>query len=172
VADADSALLTAGRVGRPHGLDGSFYVTFANPGLLTEGATVTVAGRESVIVRRAGTDARPIVRLEGCEDREAAKALSREPLLVPRTAAPALGPDEWWEADLVGCQVVDADTPVGVVRGLLVLPSCEALEVERSERAGETMLVPMVRDAIRNVDVKARRIDVNLRFVEGEPVGA
>lgn len=170
--ETEGTLLTAGRVAKPHGLDGSFYVALAVPALLPPGAKVTVDGRDTVIVRRAGTDTRPIVRLDGCEDREAAKALSGQALLVPRGAAPTLGPDEWWEADLVGCQVVDAQTPVGVVRGLLVLPSCEALEVERSQRPGETVLVPMVRDAIRSVDVEQRRIDVNLRFVDGEPVSA
>jgi 16S rRNA processing protein RimM len=39
------------------------------------------------------------------------------------------------------------------------------LEVER-EGGGE-LLVPLVRDAVRSVDVAARRIDVDLGFLEG-----
>jgi 16S rRNA processing protein RimM len=46
---------------------------------------------------------------------------------------------------------------------MLPLPSCEALEVERDEGGG--LLVPMVRDAIRSVDMAARRIDVDLSFL-------
>ena len=67
--------LQAGRVGRPHGLDGSFYVTRPRPLLLGVGMQVTVDGRAAAIVRRAGTDKRPIVRLEGVHARDAAEAL-------------------------------------------------------------------------------------------------
>ena len=65
----DEPRLPAGRVGRPHGLDGSFYVTEARPALLAVGATVMVEGRELRITRRAGADARPIVALEGASRR-------------------------------------------------------------------------------------------------------
>ena len=43
------------------------------------------------------------------------------------------------------------------------MPSCEVLEVTRSD--GSELLIPMVRDAIRSVDVGDRKIDVNLAFV-------
>ncbi len=75
VADEVPHALGAGRVGRPHGLDGSFYVTVPRPRLLTLGTEVTVAGTTAPIVRRAGTDARPIVRLQGIDDRDSAEAL-------------------------------------------------------------------------------------------------
>ena len=42
----------AGRVGRPHGLDGSFHVVDAVPQLLTAGTPLTVDGRATEIVRR------------------------------------------------------------------------------------------------------------------------
>jgi 16S rRNA processing protein RimM len=156
--------LTAGVVGRPHGLDGSFLVQRARPELLAEGASVAVAGVAARIVRRSGMDARPIVRLEGCEAREDALRLRGERLMVARDRAPRLGPGEWWAEDLEGCRVVDDQRPVGVVRRLVALPSCEALEVERD--GGEHLLVPLVGDAVRNVDVEGGRIDVSLRFVD------
>lgn len=159
--------IEAGRVGRPHGLDGSFYVTGARPRLLAEGASVRVGGIHRRIVRRAGVEQRPIVRLEGVDGRAAAEALRGHPLSVDRSEAPALEGDEWWAADLEGCEVVDGARRVGVVRGLLELPSCEALEV-RVHGATEMLLVPMVRDAIRSVDVQAGKIEVNMSFLEGE----
>ena len=85
-----SGWLRAGRVGRPHGLDGSFHVVTPNAALIGVVSHLTVGGRELEIVRQAGTASRPIVRLEGCEDREAAEALRGEELLVPREAAPEL----------------------------------------------------------------------------------
>ena len=41
------------------------------------------------IVRRAGTDEQPVVRLRGCETREAAEALHGQPLQVALADAPA-----------------------------------------------------------------------------------
>ena len=157
--------LVAGRVGRPHGLDGSFHVVEPRAPLLRPDVPVAVAGGVRRIVRRAGTDERPILRLEGCADRDAAEALRGKELRVPGADAPALGDDEWWTAELEGCRVEDAGRPVGVVRAVRALPSCDVLEVERAD--GEELLVPLVRDAVRSVDVEARRIDVDLAFLEG-----
>lgn len=155
--------LSAGRVGRAHGLDGSFFVTRPRSPLLVLGATLRVGDDEREIVRRAGTDDKPIVRLDGIASREAADAVRGSELLVPRSAAPALEDDEYWPEDLEGCAVTDGDVVVGVVRSLVGYPSVDVLEVERAE--GGQLLVPMVHDAIRSVDVAARRIDVSLAFM-------
>lgn len=154
-ADPD---VVAGRVGRPHGLDGSFYVLAPVPALLGRGRVVTVDGAAREIVRRAGTEDRPLVRLEGCEDRGAAAALGGVELRVARVEAPALGEDEWWATDLVGLRVVDGEREVGRVDALRALPSCEVLEV------GD-LLVPLVRDAVRSVDLERGVVDVDLRFL-------
>ncbi len=131
------------------------------------GAAVTVAGCSHEIVRRAGTDARPIVRLSGCSTRSAAEARRGEPVLVDRSVAPPLEEDEYWAQDLVGCAVVDGERAVGVVRRLLAYPSCELLEVARegAPAAAGDLLVPLVRDAVRRVDVCERVIDVDLVFL-------
>jgi 16S rRNA processing protein RimM len=163
VDDAPSAALEAGRVGRPHGLDGSFYVTGARPRLLTEGGEVSVAGSVRRILRRAGVERRPIVRLDGVDDRTAAEALRGQPLMVAQAQAPALEEGEWWAHELEGCVVRDGERLLGTVSGLLELPSCEVLEVRRED--GRLLLVPMVRDAVRDVDVAAGRIEVSLDFL-------
>ena len=156
--------LRAGVVGRPHGLDGSFHVADPVASLLEQGAEVRLGDARRTIVRLAGHDARPIVRLEGCEDRDAAVALRGEELLVPRSRAPDLDEDEWWADDLEGCAVRDGAREVGVVARLLALPSCEVLEVTRAGDAPD-LLVPLVRDAVRDVDLDERVIDVDLQFL-------
>ena len=158
--------LDAGHVGRPHGLDGSFHVTRPRSALLPLGGTVMVAGAPAEIVRRSGTPERPILRLAGHDGREAVEALRGQELLVARTDAPRLEDEEWYAEDLEGCVVVDGDTTVGRVRRLMALPSCEALEVER-DGAGD-LLIPLVRDAVRSVDIGAARIDVDLAFLGEE----
>lgn len=156
----ERALLLAGRVGRPHGLDGSFHVTRPRGGLLRVGVTVRVGERTFEIVRAAGTDDRPILRLEGVAGREAVEALRGSDLFVARDEAPALGDDEYWAEDLEGCLVTDGDRELGRVARLVALPSCEALELSDSD-----VLIPLVRDAVRTVDIPAGRIDVNTAFL-------
>jgi len=160
-----SDLLHAGRIGRPHGLDGSVHVTRPQPALLAAGRRLLVGETEDEIVRRAGTDARPIVRLASCTTRTDAEALRGVDLLVPRAEAPALEEDEWWPEQLEGCTVHDDEREIGVVRRLLALPSCEVLEVARPPGAGDDLLVPLIRDAVRSVDIAAKRIDVDLEFL-------
>jgi 16S rRNA processing protein RimM len=156
--------LRAGVIGRPHGLDGSVHVNQPQPGLLQTGRMVTVGGRERRIARRVGLDARPVIRFEDCATREEADSLRGQEIRVLRDEAPELEPDEWWADDLVGCIVRDGQAEVGVVRRLLALPSCEVLEVERAQGGGE-LLVPLVTDAVRAVDVEGRLIDVDLGFL-------
>jgi 16S rRNA processing protein RimM len=151
--------LIAGRVGRPHGLDGSFYVTRPRPTLLALGATVRLGGVARAIVRRVGTDDHPILRLEGIDDRAGAEAVRGEDLFSDRTHAPALPAGEYWAEDLRGCIVTTADgRELGHVEALRALPSCEVLEV------GE-LLVPMVGAAVLDVDVERRRIVVDADFL-------
>ena len=154
--------LEAGRVGRAHGLDGSFHVLGPRPRLLTLGMPTDLGE----IVRRVGTDEKPVIRLAGCETREAAEALHARPLRVALEHAPKLEPGEWWAHELEGLTVTDGDREVGRVRQMLELPSVEVLEVERAD--GTELLVPMIGDAIRSLDVPGRRVDVDLGFLDAD----
>ena len=80
------------KVGRPHGLDGSFYVDAP----LDKGATVLIGDKEFTVTERKGTDAKPIIRLSGIEDRDAAETL-RGQTLTPGNGQRATGndDDEW-----------------------------------------------------------------------------
>jgi 16S rRNA processing protein RimM len=135
-------------------------VVRADPSLLADRSHVSVGGRRVAVTRRAGTVERPILRLEGHSSRDAAEALRGSALVVPVDEAPALAEGEFWAHDLVGCVVVDGAREVGVVSRMVALPSVEALAV------GD-LLIPLVRDAIRSVDLEARRIDVDMGFVSG-----
>lgn len=119
---------------------------------------------EAEIVRLAGTDDRPILRLTLTDTREAVNALRGQELLVPRSVAPPLQEDEWYASDLEGLRVLDGSQEVGSVTRLLPLPSCEALEVARPD--GRVLLVPLVRDAVRTVDLDAGTVDIDLAFLD------
>jgi len=140
-------LVTAGRVGKPHGLDGSFYVDGASHEL-PEGAIVTIDSRTYTLDRRAGTDERPLIHLAGVSD---ARALGGELLLIEDELAEG----EWLAADLAGCRVPGLGTVARVVDG----PSCSVLELD------DGTLVPFVSDAIERVDTEAREIHVRPDFL-------
>jgi 16S rRNA processing protein RimM len=140
-------LVTAGRVGKAHGLDGSFYVEGPRHEL-PEGADILVAGRTHRVERRAGTDERPLIRLAGVED---PGALRGELLLVEDE----LGADEWLASDLVGLEVPG----MGAVTRVIDAPSCTLLEL------GDGTLIPFISDAIESIDRETGEIQVNREFL-------
>jgi 16S rRNA processing protein RimM len=140
-------LVTAGRVGKPHGLDGSFYVDTPRHEL-AEGTALTVSDSVLRVARRGGTDERPLIRLEGVDD---PRPLRGELLLVEDE----LAEDEWLASDLVGCTVPGRGRVVQVVDG----ESCSVLELE------DGTLIPFISDAIERVDTEAGEIRVNEGFL-------
>jgi len=137
------------RVGRPHGLDGSFYVDAP----LEEGAVVKIGEREFTVAERKGTDAKPIIRLDGIEDRDAAEAV-RGQTLSTSDERPATNDDEWLIEDLVGCRIEGVGRVDSVLEGM----SCDVLEV------GDE-LIPLVTDAVTKVDVENKVIEIDREFL-------
>jgi 16S rRNA processing protein RimM len=138
-------LVTAGRVGKPHGRDGSFYVEGACHPLAT-GTTLLLRDRAHTVERRAGTASRPLLRLSGVSDPSAFRG---ELLLVDEQ----LGNEEWLASDLLHCSVPGHGRVVRVLDG----PSCSVLELS------DGVLVPFVSDAI--VSVGEGEIVVNEDFL-------
>jgi 16S rRNA processing protein RimM len=138
-------LVTAGRVGKPHGRDGSFYVEGAAHAL-PEGLTVLLRHERHSLTRRSGTDDRPLIRLSDVSDPSAYRG---ELLLVEEQ----LGKEEWLAADLLHCSVPGHGRVVRVLDG----PSCSVLELS------DGVLVPFVSDAI--VSVGDGEIVVNEDFL-------
>jgi 16S rRNA processing protein RimM len=145
-------LVSAGRVGRTHGRDGSFYVE-GPADELAEGTPVILAGQGRRVMRRAGTGARPLIRLEGIDDPEAAAALRGQALLVERE----LEDDEWLASELAGCRVEGMGEVARVIAG----SSCSLLELE------DGTLVPFVSDAIESVDTRDGSIRARSDFMGG-----
>ena len=141
-------LVTAGRVGKPHGRDGSFYVD--GPQIeFAEGVRVRIGDAEYEIDRRAGIDDRPIIRLTGVED---PAALRGELILVEDE----LEQDEYLVSDLVGCEVPG----LGYVERVIDAPSCPLLEVGEDQ-----LLIPLIADAVKKVDIERKIIEVDRDFL-------
>ena len=139
----------AGRVGRAHGYDGSFYVNGADSAFAV-GTAIRIGSIDTQIDRRAGTDARPLVRAPGIDPREHV----HQPILVDEP----LAEDEFLADQLVGAEVPG----LGVVARVINGPSCDVLEV------GD-VLIPFISDAVTSVDLDRRLIEVNREFLGLDP---
>jgi 16S rRNA processing protein RimM len=138
-------LVTAGRVGKPHGRDGSFYVEGASHAL-PRNTTLLLRNSRHTVTRRSGTEQRPLIRLSGVPDPGAFRG---ELLLVDEQ----LGSEEWLASDLLHCSVPGHGHVVRVLDG----PSCSLLELS------DGTLVPFISDAIRSV--RPGEIRVNEEFL-------
>lgn len=100
---------------------------------------------------------RPLIAFEGVDDANAAAALVGATLTVAR-ADVHLARGEYFDEDLIGCTLVDAQDgrALGEVTGVEHYPAQDVLRVDR--RA----LVPLVRAFVQRVDVAAKRITVTL----------
>jgi len=94
-----------------------------------------------------------VVRLAGCEDRDAAAGFSGKDIGVYRSQLPTLQADEYYWSDLVGLQVYTTqDILLGVVDHLIETGANDVLVI-RGEREH---LVPFVREqVVKSVDQEA-----------------
>ena len=140
-----------GRVGRPHGLDGAFFVEQPSDDSrwFKVGARLWVGDEEfEVVIARRGSGRRPVIRLE----REVARGM---PLEVPLEALPPTKEGEYYTFQLVGLEVVEeggrtlgrvATVEPGVANDSLALDSGQ--------------LLPLVEACVRDIDLEAGRIIV------------
>jgi 16S rRNA processing protein RimM len=149
-----------GVVARPHGLRGELRVRLHNPdsGVLSDLTEIEIEGRGryAILGARPERDA-VLLRLVGCQTREAAEALRGLSLRVPRAALPAPDEDEYYFCDLVGLRVVDPEgTPRGRVRDVHEGPGHATLLVDCDD--GRGIEVPMAEAWVLSVEIAAGRI--------------
>jgi 16S rRNA processing protein RimM len=157
-------LWACGTVGRAHGLKGEVYLALLPSGLayLTGGERFFLerpgaATPEPVgLTRLGGTDAHPLIRLEGVESREAAVALHGTLVLAAGDDLDE-GVEHFPVNDLIGCRVVVGADEIGTVRDVLMNPAHDILEIEGPDGAGT--LVPFVAELVE-VDLEHRLIRV------------
>jgi ribosomal 30S subunit maturation factor RimM len=155
VADPER-LVPIGRVGRPHGTDGAFVVEQASTdeSRWSVGATVLVDGEpaEITLMRRVGGGGRAI-RLDRAVPRGAELTMRRADL-------PPLEGDSYYAFELVGLTVVDEEgLALGTVSDVAPGLANDNLELD------DGRLVPMIEDAIREIDLADGRIVVSRGFV-------
>ena len=101
-------------------------------------------------------------RIGGIDDRDAADALKGTRLYVDRAALPAPEPEEYYHADLIGLDVVDAsDRLIGVVHAVHDFGAGDVLEILMPTMRQPVML-PFTHEIVPEVDLERRRIVVDV----------
>jgi len=140
--------VAVGRVGKPHGLDGSFVVEQASDDArwFAAGAELIAAGEPTVVVTAKVAGGRPVIRL----DRDVPRGTALE---VERSSLPATEEGEFYVFELIGLDVVE-ETGRSLGKVVNVAPGVanDVLELE-----GGAMF-PLVEDCVLDVDLAARRI--------------
>ena len=151
--------MTVGRVGRPHGVDGSFFVEEASetPGRFERGATLLVEGEPAEItVSKRGAGGRPVVKLDRAVPRGATLSVRRDEL-------PALDADAYYVFQLVGLAVEEqGGRALGVVADVENGPANDALVLDSG------LLLPLVEACVLELDLDAGRVVVARGFADAE----
>lgn len=150
-----SARVSIGRVGKPHGLDGAFYVEQPSNDerWWKVGARFLAGGRLVEVVGARRAQGRPVIKVEPAVERGTR-------LEVERDALPPTEDDEYYAFQLVGLDVVEeGGRLLGKVTAVTQGVANDVLEV------GEVLL-PMVEDCVRSIDLDERRIVVAQGFAD------
>ena len=145
-----------GRVGRPHGIDGSFVVEQASDDARwwKVGARFLAAGRPVEVVGARRASGRPVIRLDQGVERGTT-------LEVERSELPPTAEDEFYAFQLIGLEVVEENGRVlGTVADVLPGVANDVLSLDGG------VLLPMVEDCVRAVDLDAGRIVVAEGFAD------
>lgn len=148
--------IAIGRVGRPHGIDGAFFVEQPSDDdrWWKTGASFLAGGAEVTVVAHRRSSGRPVVKL----DRQVERGTLLE---VERDALPPTDEDEYYAFELVGLAVQEeTGRELGSVK--LVTPGIanDVLELDSG------VLLPMVEDCVRSIDLDAGRIVVAPGFAD------
>lgn len=104
-----------------------------------------------------------VAAFAGVDDRDAAEALAKSTILIPRSAFPPLESGEYYWVDLIGLDVVNRNGErLGQVADLMPTGSHQVLVVvDRSSGQPRECLIPFVDVYVDAVDRAARRITVD-----------
>jgi 16S rRNA processing protein RimM len=140
--------VVVGRVGKPHGLDGSFVVEDASDDerWFRKGARLEVGGEELEVVAARQARGRFVIRLE----RPVERGVTLE---VPIAALPPTEEGEYYAFQLVGLEVVEeGGRELGRVRAVDPGVANDVLALEGG------LLLPLVETCVRDIDLEAGRI--------------
>ena len=169
-------LINIGKIGSSVGLRGEVRVTLyaQDSGNLKEGKVLLLkhAGKKTASDEEAGTKLkctsvrrqkdRPVIRLEGITDRNAADELRGMEIYIHEEQLEELPEGEHYVRNLVGSRVIDlaSGTEIGHLNDVIQNTAQSILDVETPE--GKQVLIPAVDAFLRRIDEESGIIEVEL----------
>ena len=102
-----------------------------------------------------------IIKFEGIDTMDDALKLKNASLLVTRDMAVKCEKDEYFIADLIGLKVFDEDNNlIGIVSEVYQTGANDVYEIEKED--SKKVLVPAIKDCIKNVDIKEGKMTIHV----------
>jgi 16S rRNA processing protein RimM len=161
--DPSERRIALAAVAGAHGVRGEVRLKLFGDGVdsLAAHQTLYVGGveRRLLSIRQAAKMA--VAGFEGVADRAAAESLRGSLVEIDRSALPALDEGEYYHADLIGREAVDAgDNPMGIVTAVENYGAGDLLEIET--KGGRRSLIPFKAGI---ADLKEGRIVLDPEFL-------
>ena len=103
-----------------------------------------------------------LARIEGVADRTAAEAVRGLRLYVERSALPATGEREWYEADLIGLAAVGRDgRDWGKVLAFHDFGAGRTMEVSGGGASRSSVMLPFTDEVVPEIDVEGGKVVVD-----------
>ena len=162
-------LINIGKIGSSVGLRGEVRVTLyaQDSGNLKEGKVLLLERAEKsvsgAIKKVRYQKDKPVVRLAGIEDRNAAEDIRGMDVSIYAKDMEELPEGEHYVRDLIGCKVVDLardGAEIGVLRDVIQNTAQSVLDVSTPD--GKQVLIPAVDAFLRSIDEEAGIIEVEL----------
>lgn len=161
---SEPRFVVVGRVLRPHGVRGELRVEILTDyperlpshRVLYIGPEPTPYQVEGIRFHRGAA----LIKLAGCDDRNAAEELRGQWVQIPIEAAVPLEEGEYYHFQVVGVEVVTTEgEPLGRVAEVIETGANDVYVVHGPR--GE-VLIPAIEDVVRELDLEARRMIVEI----------
>jgi 16S rRNA processing protein RimM len=169
-----AAPICVARIGAAHGVRGAVKLwTFTEDPLAVKhyGPLTTKDGTRQFEVTHV-REARDhlVATLKGVDSREDAERLNGIELYIAREKLPDTDDDEYYHADLIGLNAVNAaNEPLGRVVAIHNFGAGDIIEIAPTH--GPTMLLPFTNAVVPTVDLKGGRVVIELpQEIEGDDV--
>jgi 16S rRNA processing protein RimM len=155
-----------GVVAAPHGVRGLVRIrsfTEDPMAIASYGALSDETGKKQYRVEAlSAVKGAVLARIEGVADRTAAEAARGLRLYVERSALPATGEQEWYEADLIGLAAVGRDgRDWGKVLAFHDFGAGRAMEVSGGGASRSSVMLPFTDAVVPEIDVEGGKVTVD-----------
>lgn len=100
-----------------------------------------------------------LLKLKGIDDIDDAEKLKGYYIKIPRNDAKETEKNEFFIADLIGCEVYENDF-IGILDDVFTAGASDVYVIKRKGK--KDLLIPAIESVIKKIDVEKRKIDVEI----------